>query len=190
MKFNKRYRLTVQVDDAGNSVEIDYPLTCEFNIIRTIFSGANTGKFTIYNLGEDTRNKIFHDLYDPKTIRKITFQAGYADQNPLPIAFQGRVQVAYSTRKGVNWVTEIKAFDADFDSQSSQAVPAGVSIRDTIGRLRHHPCLYARGDLPGTREVSSEGHRIVYVVDPDTGRNADAGDVTVLRVFGPGQLRP
>jgi len=104
MKFNKRYRLTVQVDDAGNSVEIDYPLTCEFNIIRTIFSGANTGKFTIYNLGEDTRNKIFHDLYDPKTIRKLTFQAGYADQNPLPIAFQGRVQVAYSTRKGVNWV--------------------------------------------------------------------------------------
>ena len=64
------------------------------------------------------------------------------------------------------------------------------AIRDTIGRLRHHPCLYARGDLPGTREVSSEGHRIVYVVDPDTGRNADAGDVTVLRVFGPGQLRP
>ena len=37
--------------------------------------------------------------------------------------------------------------------------------------------------------MSCEGHRIVYVVDPDTGRNADAGDVTVLRVFGPGQLR-
>ncbi len=64
------------------------------------------------------------------------------------------------------------------------------AILRTIQGLRHHPCLYARGDLPGTREVSSEGHRIVYVVDPDTGRNADAGDVTVLRVFGPGQLRP
>ena len=63
------------------------------------------------------------------------------------------------------------------------------AIRDTIERLRHHPCLYALGDQPGTREVSSEGHRIVYVVDPDTGRNADAGDVTVLRVFGPGQSR-
>jgi hypothetical protein len=37
--------------------------------------------------------------------------------------------------------------------------------------------------------VSSEGHRIIYFVDPDTGRNADAGGVTVLRVFGPGQLR-
>jgi hypothetical protein len=56
-------------------------------------------------------------------------------------------------------------------------------------RTRLQPRLYARGDHPGTGEVSSEGHRIVYVVDPDTGRNADAGDVTVLRLFGPGQLR-
>ena len=63
------------------------------------------------------------------------------------------------------------------------------SILNTIGQLRSHPCLFARGDQSGTREVSSEGHRIVYVVDPDTGRNADAGDVTVLRVFGPGQMR-
>jgi plasmid stabilization system protein ParE len=63
------------------------------------------------------------------------------------------------------------------------------AIRATIERLRLHPCLYAHGDQPGTREVSSEGHRIIYIVGPDTGRNADAGDVTVLRVFGPGQLR-
>jgi plasmid stabilization system protein ParE len=63
------------------------------------------------------------------------------------------------------------------------------AILRTIDGLRHHPCLYARGDQPGTREASSGGHQIVYVVDPDTGRNADAGDVTVLRVFGPGQSR-
>lgn len=63
------------------------------------------------------------------------------------------------------------------------------AILRTIEGLRHHPCLYARGDQPGTREVSSERHRIVYIVEPDTGRNADAGDVTVLHVFGPGQSR-
>jgi plasmid stabilization system protein ParE len=64
-----------------------------------------------------------------------------------------------------------------------------TAIWAAIERLRQHPCLHARGDQPGTREVSSEGHRIIYVVDPDTGRNADAGDVTVLRVFGPGRSR-
>jgi hypothetical protein len=30
---------------------------------------------------------------------------------------------------------------------------------------------------------------VVYEMDPDTGRNATAGDVLVLRVFGPGQSR-
>lgn len=30
-----------------------------------------------------------------------------------------------------------------------------------------------------------EGYRILYEVDPDTGDNATAGDVRVLRVFGP-----
>ena len=63
------------------------------------------------------------------------------------------------------------------------------TILATIERLRRLPRLYAHGDRPGTREVSCEGHRVVYVVDRDTGRNEDAGDVTVLRVFGPGQSR-
>ena len=63
------------------------------------------------------------------------------------------------------------------------------AIRDTIGRLAHQPYIYPRGAHPSTREVSSARHRIVYVVDPDTGRNDDDGEVIVLRVFGPGQSR-
>ena len=35
--------------------------------------------------------------------------------------------------------------------------------------------------------MSCEGHRVIYRVDPDSGSNATAGDVLVLRVFGPGQ---
>jgi len=34
-----------------------------------------------------------------------------------------------------------------------------------------------------------EEHRVLYSVEPDTGRDATAGDVMVLRVFGPGQDR-
>jgi hypothetical protein len=49
--------------------------------------------------------------------------------------------------------------------------------------------MYARGEHENTRELSVEGHRVVYAVTPDTGSNATAGDVLVLRVFGPGQLR-
>ena len=64
------------------------------------------------------------------------------------------------------------------------------SIAAALRRLRRTPCLYAKGEKPGTREASVEGHRVVYRVDPDTGHNATAGDVLVLRVFGPGQDRP
>jgi hypothetical protein len=37
--------------------------------------------------------------------------------------------------------------------------------------------------------MTCEGHRVIYRVQPDTGLNATAGDVLVLRVFGPGQSR-
>ena len=32
----------------------------------------------------------------------------------------------------------------------------------------------------------SQGHRVIYQVDPDTGDNGTSGDVTVLRILGPG----
>jgi plasmid stabilization system protein ParE len=63
------------------------------------------------------------------------------------------------------------------------------AIRAAINRLRQTPCLHAVGKQAGTRELACEGHRVIYQVNPDTGRNATAGDVLVLRVFGPGQSR-
>jgi plasmid stabilization system protein ParE len=63
------------------------------------------------------------------------------------------------------------------------------AIVDAIERLRDMPCLPARGRRPGTREFTAQGHRIIYRVDPDTDSNTTAGDVLVLRVFGPGQDR-
>jgi plasmid stabilization system protein ParE len=62
-------------------------------------------------------------------------------------------------------------------------------IRTAIQGLKAHPCRYPYGAHPGTRELTSAGHRIVYQVDPDTGDNRTAGDVMVLRVYGPGQAR-
>ena len=62
-------------------------------------------------------------------------------------------------------------------------------IRNAIRRLKVTPCLYAAGSQAGAREMACEGHRVIYEVTPDTGQNDSAGDVLVLRVFGPGQER-
>lgn len=91
-----------------------------------------------------------------------------------------------------------KALD-DFDAirrwqtqpgSGQAAIRRLTAIRTAIRRLRQHPCLYAVGDCPNVRELPCDGgYRVLYRVHPDTGRSETAGDVLVLRVFGPGQSR-
>jgi plasmid stabilization system protein ParE len=69
------------------------------------------------------------------------------------------------------------------------ARPRLRSIVAAINRLDEHPCLHARSEHRGTREFSVARHRVVYQVHRDTGSNQTAGDVLVLRIFGPGQDR-
>ena len=65
-----------------------------------------------------------------------------------------------------------------------------LMIATAIERLRGHPCRYPFGDHSGVRELPcSGGYRALYRVQTDTGRDETAGDVVVLRVFGPGQSR-
>ena len=65
-----------------------------------------------------------------------------------------------------------------------------AAIRADIRRLTQYPCLYPVVDHPDVRELPCAGrYRVLYEVDPDTGDSATAGDVIVLRVYGPGQAR-
>jgi plasmid stabilization system protein ParE len=61
-----------------------------------------------------------------------------------------------------------------------------TAILTGINRLVLHPA----GQHTGVREMPCDGgYRAFYEVTPDTGRSETAGDVRVLRVFGPGQDR-
>jgi plasmid stabilization system protein ParE len=65
-----------------------------------------------------------------------------------------------------------------------------TSLWASIEQLREYPCLSAIGRHQGVRErPCAGGYRVFYAVHPDTGRNDTAGEVRVLRVFGPGQSR-
>ena len=61
----------------------------------------------------------------------------------------------------------------------------GAAVQD----LREHPCRWPVGESAGVRERPVEGYRIAYEVVPDTGDDATAGNVNVLRVWAPGQDR-
>ncbi len=65
-----------------------------------------------------------------------------------------------------------------------------AAVWAAIERLCEHPCRNPIGQHRGVRELPcSGGYRALYRVHPDTGRDETAGDVRVLRVFGPGQDR-
>jgi plasmid stabilization system protein ParE len=64
------------------------------------------------------------------------------------------------------------------------------AILAAIEDLRDHPCRFPLGRHSGVRELPcAGGYRALYEVIPDTGSNQTAGDVRVLRVYGPGQDR-
>ena len=55
---------------------------------------------------------------------------------------------------------------------------------------RDRPCLWPVGPHRGVLELPCDGgYRVFYEIRFDTGRDQTAGDVRVLRVFGPGQDR-
>ncbi len=127
MKFGRTYSMKIQIDDALNAVQVAYPSTLEFNVVRNTFASANTGSFTIYNLGEDRRRQIFHDRYDTLNYRQVILQAGYQsdDNTPLCTIFQGNIRSAYSYKRKQDWTTVIDAFDGGFgilNGQSSVSV--------------------------------------------------------------------
>jgi plasmid stabilization system protein ParE len=65
-----------------------------------------------------------------------------------------------------------------------------TAIWTAIEHLREQPCLWPLGQHTGVRELPcAGGYRAFYAIRPDTGRNDTAGDVVVLRVYGPGQDR-
>jgi plasmid stabilization system protein ParE len=65
-----------------------------------------------------------------------------------------------------------------------------MAILAAIESLRERPWRFPLGQHPGVRELPcAGGYRVLYRVRPDTGHNETAGNIRVLRVFGPGQSR-
>jgi plasmid stabilization system protein ParE len=62
-------------------------------------------------------------------------------------------------------------------------------IRTAIRELKQNPCKWPEGEHPGIRECPIGGYMIMYEVVPDTNDNRTAGDIKILRLFGPYQLR-
>lgn len=155
-KFNRVYQLKIEADDQvrpasqvtpANTkyVTIELPYTVEFEISRANLSSSQTATFRIYNLGLQTRNAIQKDAYQ-FIFRAIQFRAGYEspDGSFIPLIFNGTVKTAYSYRQGVDFITEIEAYDSAWAMSqgfSTLSLPSGVTASQVVAQLAN--------DLPG-----------------------------------------
>lgn len=120
---------------ALNTVVVAFPLTLEFDIVRTTLGSVNTGTFNIYNLKPSSRKQVHHDWWETLKYRRIVLNAGY-DRNPkLPQIFVGNIQSASSVRQGTNWVTKIEAYSGIFGIQNGQvslSLQSGFDMRTAL----------------------------------------------------------
>lgn len=117
-KFIRNYSLSIQTNPLNSPlneiITIKPPFTLEFDITRNTLSSANTASFRIYNLNQDTRNKIRKDQYDQDFFQSIVLQAGYGPGPQWPVIFTGNINQAWSVREGSNFITQIESYDGGF----------------------------------------------------------------------------
>lgn len=131
-------------------VDVDFPLTLEFNISHNIFAAANVGNFTIHNLSAGKKNEISFNQFLKARPYRVVLQAGYISQQTggllgspksLPVVFDGYANVAYSERNGAEVVTRINAFDngditsgkpAAYFPDSTSPIPAKTSWEEAV----------------------------------------------------------
>jgi hypothetical protein len=159
-KFGRIY--TLAVEDVNKQIQlIEYPVTCEFSVSRHNMADANTGTFTIYNLNQATRRKIFKDKFDLRTFPSIQFMAGY--EGMMPMIYNGQVRKAESYRQGSDFITQIECYDggsALTTGQGNFTLQSGLSLKGMVGQMISQlPGIKAAaiGDIDGKNTQSKRG---------------------------------
>lgn len=111
VKFNRNYHLSVELED-GSILIAQPPLTLEFQVVRNNFASSNVAQIRIFNLNELNRNLIRFNISNYNRYRGVILRAGY-DEN-MPVIFAGNISQAWSSREGVNVVTQIECLDGGY----------------------------------------------------------------------------
>lgn len=139
MKYGRNYKLTIGLASTGidsSAIIITPPLTLTFDVRRGVSCSVQEGTFTIYNLHEHTRKLVYQDRQNLGVFKFIILEAGYG--NNLSTIFTGQIRQAFSIRRGVDWVTEITAWDAGTsmaNGVTNKTLPAGATKAQVFNQL-------------------------------------------------------
>ena len=143
-KFNRRFKLTYQVNDE-EALIVRSPLTIEFDIQRSAASSLNSAVIKVYNLSLKNRNLIFKSRTNLNNItdrKYIILQAGYETalnkDSEMSVIFQGYILEADSYREGNNVITYISAQDGGigvYNSNIAKTFAGGLSLVDLFKQV-------------------------------------------------------
>lgn len=136
MKFGRTYKMSIQ--GQYFTWEPKFPTTLEFDVNRSTFASANKATFTLYNLQQAARRDIYFDRFVQNERRKVILQAGYVGSPVLPVIFQGDMRVAWTERRGVDWVTNIECFDGGFafyNALAGLSLPPGYTMKSAAAAI-------------------------------------------------------
>lgn len=109
MRFGRYYELAIGLGD--RAVQIKPPINIVFSCDKSISGGLNKLNIKIYNLKEDSRNKLVKDT-DSATYIPIQLKIGY--NNKADLIFKGNVQTGSTTKEGVNYISNLECYDGGF----------------------------------------------------------------------------
>lgn len=132
-KFGRAYKLQVS-SSIGKLLTVELPFTLEFDITQSTLSSANVCQIRIFNLSQENRELIRHNVTDyGEPFQTVSLAAGYGSN--LPTIFSGNVSSAWSVREGVNFITQIECYDGGVDfitGRFGQSFAAGAFSEKTI----------------------------------------------------------
>jgi hypothetical protein len=139
MKLGRSYEIQLKPPGGDELITIKPPISLVCEVDRHIMATANTGSFTLYNLSENTRGKVYKDKYDTLTKFQIIVMAGYGETELWEI-FKGNIIEAYSYKENTEWITKIEAQDASYAIQNafmSETIAKDTPKADVIERIIH-----------------------------------------------------
>lgn len=135
-KLQRNYRLIIQTTASDEALIIEPPFTIRFNIMRATMATANSMSLEIYNLSQNSRDKIFQDRFNPREYKRVILQAGYGEN--LTTVFSGNMFQSRHQRSNADIITYIEARDGGFDINNSitnLTIAEGATTQEVIRQL-------------------------------------------------------
>lgn len=153
MAYNRIYRLVitpVNLDGSvkGKSIVVTSPITTRFNIQRMPFAGACQATFDVYNLNQDTREKLFLDYYDFENIREIRMEAGY-ENGKFDLIYRGRIMLSKPQKSRTDVFMHIESISglSALDSMLHVTVKEGETLQSVSGRIINYIPGVQQGEI-------------------------------------------